>query len=86
MYFYIVSIIFMLSSIFNLIMLHVFVKSQRNNKKVNIPEVLPDFIINWLKDFEVISKTRGGTEYFKNEYYMEIGFCFLAIIITTLIF
>ena len=36
-----------LDDLLNLYLLHKFA-----NQKVKIPAVLPDFIINWLKDFE----------------------------------
>ena len=41
-------------------------------KKREIPEVLPDFLIEWLKDFEVITKNKEIIKEFKSVFYQEI--------------
>ena len=80
MYIYITSSLFMLSSFFSLFLLHKFA-----NKTIHIPEVLPNFIINWLKILQTVSSNKESIHYFKNKYYLEIVLCILVIIIVTLI-
>lgn len=64
----------------NLYLLHKFA-----TKNVKISEVLPDFIINWLKEFEVLSSTKNSIKEFKKENYINISiYIFIMIVITIL--
>lgn len=48
-------------------------------------EVLPDFLINWIKNLEVLSGSKEGVREFKNGCYREISMYIIIIIIVTLI-
>lgn len=56
-----------------------------STKNVKISEVLPDFMINWLKEFEVMASTKEGIKGFKKNCYIEISI-YLTIVIVTIIF
>ena len=80
LYFYIgfsVAIFYQLLSIY---LLHKFSK-----KNINIPEVLPDFIINWLKELEIMSSSKEGIKHLKSLIYIEIIVYILLMILFTLI-
>jgi hypothetical protein len=74
LYAYLTCSLVILYQILNIYLLHRFI-----NKKINILPVLPDFIINWLKDLETISSNNDSSQYFKNSCYIQI-FIYLSII------
>ena len=53
-------------------LINIFFIYKFTNKNTKIPEILPDFIINWLKEFEIICQTPESIKDFKNMYYKEI--------------
>uniref|UniRef100_UPI0030DE56CE hypothetical protein n=1 Tax=Squamanita imbachii TaxID=2976389 RepID=UPI0030DE56CE len=66
--------------IFNLYLLHIF-----SLKSIKISEVLPEFLINWLKEFEELSTSKETIKEFKKTCYIEIIIYILIIIILTII-
>jgi hypothetical protein len=74
LYTYLTCSLVILYQILNIYLLHRFI-----NKNINISPVLPDFIINWLKDLETISSNNDSSQYFKNSCYIQI-FIYLSII------
>lgn len=74
------STIVILYLILNIYLIYLFYK-----KNIHIPEVLPEFIINWLKEFKVISSSKEGVHGFKNMYYREILLYLVIIAIVILI-
>ena len=79
-YIYIICIIATIYELINLYLLHKFSK-----KNIKISEVLPDFIINWLKEFEIICTTKESINEFKKTYYIGISIYILIIIFITLL-
>lgn len=73
-----------LAIIYQLLNLYLLYKFYNKNKK--IPEILPIFIQNWLKEFEIISSTKESFNEFKNICYIEILIYILIIILITLLF
>ena len=65
----------------NLYMLHRFI-----NKNINISSVLPDYIIELLKELENISSDIESIKYFKKTCYIHILLYIIPIIMVTLIF
>jgi hypothetical protein len=65
----------------NLYLVHKFA-----SKNVKIPEVFPDFWINWLKEFEVIVLSEESIKEFKKICYIELVIYLIMIIIFILIF
>ena len=66
--------------LFNLYLLYKF-----SNKNINISEILPNFIINWLKEFEVICSSKESINEFKNICYIQILIYILILILITLL-
>ena len=67
-------------------LVHIFFIYFFSIKKRKIPEILPDPLINWLKEFEIICETKIGIKEFKNLYYREILVYVIMIIFVTIIF
>ena len=65
----------------NLYLIHKF-----SIKKLKYSEVLPDFIINWLKEFEVITSSESGIKRFKQICYIEICIYLFIMVVIGLIF
>jgi hypothetical protein len=65
----------------NLYLLHKFA-----SKNVKIPEVFPDFVINWLKEFEVIVLSEESIKEFKKICYIELVIYLIMMVIFILIF
>jgi len=55
-----------------------------SNKKIQISEVLPEFLIKWLKDIETMSTTKAEIKEFKTNCYMQIT-VYLLLMSTTII-
>ena len=69
--------LYQLSSIY---LLYIFIK-----KNPKIPEFLPEFLINWLKEFEELSKAESGYfKDFKKSCYTEIAIYLVVIILAFL--
>ena len=64
----------------NIYLLHKFSK-----QNVKIPKVLPEFIINWLNEFYIISSSIESIKFFKQTYYIQISLYLLIMIIITLL-
>jgi hypothetical protein len=64
----------------NLYLAHIFA-----NKKIKIPEILPDFLINWLKEFEIITLTEESIKGFKKTCYIELLVYFAMMVFFILI-
>ena len=78
-YLYVSCSLVIIYQLSNLYLLHKFSK-----QNVQIPKVLPEFIINWLNEFNVISSSVESIKEFKKTYYKEISLYLLIIIIITL--
>lgn len=72
---YIYSSVVISYQILTLYLIHKF-----STRKVKISVVLPDFIIDWLKEFEVMCSSKAGIEAFKDGCYIQIKL-YLSIII-----
>ena len=68
------SFIIILYIFFVLYLVYLFSK-----KKIQISEVLPDFIINWLKLIEIMCSSKEGIQAIKNLYYRELVVYLLVI-------
>jgi hypothetical protein len=55
------------------------------NKNLKISEVLPQFLINWLKEIETSSSTKEGIKEFKKTCYTEIWIYTVMFIIFILV-
>ena len=64
-----------LYNLLNIYLIHKF-----SNKTVIIPDVLPEFIINWLKEFELISTSKAYIKEAKKSSYIDISIYVLIII------
>lgn len=76
-------IIFSLIICYHLISLYLLHKF--SNKKIQILEVLPEFLIKWLKEIEIMSTTKANIKEFKTISYMEITIYLTLMIITIII-
>ena len=79
LYLYVSCSLIIMYQLLNIYLLHKFSK-----QNVQIPKVLPEFIINWLNEFNVISSSVESIKEFKKTYYKEISLYLLIIIIITL--
>ena len=64
----------------NLFLLHKF-----SSGNIKIPEILPQFIINWLKEFEVVSQSKISIQSFKETIYINMVIYLFSIIFVVLI-
>uniref|UniRef100_UPI0030E408C9 cytochrome c oxidase subunit 3 n=1 Tax=Daedaleopsis nitida TaxID=1140402 RepID=UPI0030E408C9 len=76
---YLLSTLAIFFELFSLYLLHKF-----STKKVNIPDVFPNFIINWLKEFELLGSSKESIIDFKYNSYIHICISLSIIIITTI--
>ena len=76
---YLLSTLAIFFELFSLYLLHKF-----STKKVNIPDVFPNFIINWLKEFELLGSSKESIIEFKYNSYIHICISLSIIIITTI--
>lgn len=81
MYCYVSCTLVIFYQLLNIYLVHKF-----SNKNIKISKVLPDFLINWLKEFEEISSSVENIKEFKKTCYIEICIYLSIIIIITLIF
>ena len=54
-------------------------------KKPKIPEYLPEFIINWLEEFEKMAKFKLNFKFFKKTCYIEITIYITILLLTLLV-
>jgi hypothetical protein len=57
-----------------------------STKKIQIPEVLPNFMINWLKNFEIMSETKETIKAFTKNSYIEISLYMIILLLVLLFF
>ena len=69
---------------YQLLNLYLIYKFYKKNTPPAIPEFLPNFIINWLKEFEILGSTNESFNEFKNMCYREILVYLLLITLITL--
>ena len=81
MYGYISCSLVIIYQLLNLYFLHKF-----NNKSFKISDILPEFLISWLKEFEEICNSREAIKEFKNMCYIQIGIYLTIIIFIAFIF
>ena len=72
--------------IINYHLLSIYLIHKFYSKKIIIPEVLPNFIINWLKEFEIMSDTKEAVKIFSINSYIEISIYFTILLIVYLFF
>lgn len=72
--------IFSLRICYNL--LNIYLLHKFSNKSIKILEVWPKFLINWLEDIEMMSKTKPGREEFKTRCYLDI---YVYLILMTIV-
>ena len=77
---YVFSILVIFYEILQLYLVHVF-----STRKVKISQVLPDFIINWLKGLKISCSNSVGIQEFKKSSYIEISIYLIIIIFITII-
>ena len=82
LYIYTISSLSITFQLLNLYFLHKFSNSNGQSK---ISEVLPNFIIKWLKGIEIMSSTKEGIHSLKEECYIQISLYIVIIIFVTLI-
>jgi hypothetical protein len=84
--FYLRSIVYtisILSITYQLLNLYFLYRFSQNNIKIS--EILPEFIIKWLKEFEIMCESKESLKSFKTECYIQISLYIVIIIIVTLI-
>jgi hypothetical protein len=77
---YFTSFLMIIYQFFNLYLLHKF-----SIKNVKISKILPDFIINWLKEFEIICSSKSSVKEFKKTCYIEILIYIIIMVIITIL-
>ena len=80
LFFYLSASLAIIYQLLNLYFLQKFI----NNKDMNIPEVLPEFIKNWLNSLKIISSSSSAIKDLKYIWYLHI-LIYLIIIISLLI-
>ena len=68
--------------LFNLLNLYLIHKFSQSDIKVS--KLFPDFLINWLNDFKIISANEDSIKFFKDMYYRDIIVYLVIIVIITL--
>jgi hypothetical protein len=71
-----VYVIFTLYDLFELYLIHKFKKSQ-----LSISELWPNFIINWLEGYKIISESDDSIKDFKNLTYTHVRINFFVILL-----
>ena len=82
-----IKIIFIVLYIFVIIfnILNIYFLSKFKNNSLKISEVLPEFIINWLKSIQIMSSSKESIKEFKNSCYLHISiYLFLIFIVIIL--
>jgi hypothetical protein len=76
-YIYILTSLFIIYQLVNLYLIYRFI-----NNNIKIPEALPDFVKNWLKEYEVLRSSKTGIKEYKNMCYTQISIYLVMILIT----
>lgn len=76
-------IICSLPLIYNIFCLYIIYKFSNNS--INIPKILPEFLIKWLVDFKNVSSNDNSIKAFKSMYYKGISIYVVVLIIILLI-
>lgn len=79
-YIYILASLFTIYQLVNLYLIYRFM-----NNNIKIPEVLPEFLINWLKEYEVFRSSKSGIKEYKNMCYIQISIYLVFVLITLFI-
>lgn len=79
-YFYVSVSLVIIYQLLNLYLISLF-----SRKKIKIFEFLPEFFINWLKEFEFMVKSQDSLKAFKQMCYIEL-FIYVSLLIILLIF
>lgn len=79
-YTYVTCSLFICYQFLNIFMLYIVAK-----KKIKISEFLPEFLINWLKEFEIMCQSKENIKEFKNIFYTDILIYLLIIILISVI-
>jgi hypothetical protein len=78
-YTYVSLFLVIMFQLVNLYLLHIF-----STKKIKIPEVLPDFIIDWLKGIELFSQKKY-IKSFKKDFYIQLCIYLIILVLTLLV-
>jgi len=78
--YYIIFSLIICYHLLSLYLLHKFL-----NKNIKILEVLPEFLIKWLKEIEMMSTTEVEIKEFKTNCYLEITVYLTLMIITIIV-
>jgi hypothetical protein len=76
-YIYILTSLFTIYQLVNLYLIYKFM-----NNNIKIPELLPEFLINWLKEYEVFKSSKTGIKEYKNMCYTQISIYLVIVLIT----
>lgn len=68
------------------LILHVYLIHKFAQKDRQIPEILPNFLIEWLSEFKQIVATPQSIKSFKNMYYIQIALYICIIVFTILVY
>ena len=55
------------------------------NNKISIPEILPDCLINWLKEFEFFASENTSQTHIKKTFYIDILIYLILMVLITLV-
>ena len=79
-YIYILTSLFTIYQLVNLYLIYKFM-----NNSIKIPEALPSFLINWLKEYEVFRSCKSSIKEYKNMCYTQISLYLVIALITLFI-
>ena len=66
-------------------LLNLYLVYKFSTKKVQISEILPDFLIKWLQEFELIARDKIFIKEVKKDIYIHISIYILTMVLITLI-
>ena len=67
------------------LLLSLFFLYKFSSQDIKIPEILPNFIITWLEEIQVMSKTKPGFKTYKDMVYIELSIYIFALIFAILV-
>lgn len=68
------------------LLLHIYLIHKFAQKDRQIPQILPEFLIQWLSEFKEIAATPQSIKSFKNMYYREIVLYICILIFVILVY
>ena len=80
-FFYVIFLLLIIYQLLNVFILSLFIKNT-----YKIPEILPEFLISWFQEFEILSSSSESIKEFKNMCYREIFVYVLIMVFMTLLF